>query len=219
MSEEERVLFNRTYSDATYTYNQFKQDVVQTLSGYFGQQNISIGNKCIKLAKNHNRVDADVLACLEYRKYKRFRSLSDQEYIPGVKFYTVRENQRIVNYPKVHFENGANKNSQYRTDGKYKHTVRIFKNFNKKLVEDGRLNNGTAPSYFIECLLYNTPDGLFRDNYQDTVVLLFDFLINKCDTSRFLTVNEQHNLFEDGQWNVQDAYSFLREALNLYDGN
>lgn len=45
--------------------------------------------------------------------------------------------------------------------------ARVFKNMRSRLVESGLIEAGTAPSYFIEGLLYNVPNEKFTTSYQD----------------------------------------------------
>jgi hypothetical protein len=51
-----------------------------------------------------------------------------------------------------------------------KPTIRILKNMRTKLAEDGVLEAKTAPSYYLEGLLYNVPDDQFTTDYEDCFV-------------------------------------------------
>jgi hypothetical protein len=66
--------------------------------------------------------------------------------------------------------------------------------------------DGFAPSYFVECLLYNVPDQLFTGRLQDCYVNIVNWLSN-ANMERFVCQNEQTWLFgtESTQWNTDDA--------------
>ena len=134
---------------------------------------MEIGNKSIKISAGSNRLAADVVVCMSYRKYQQYRSISDQKYASGIIFYTQTENRRIINFPKVHYDNGAEKNSQ--TNGNYKPTVRMFKNARSYLINHNSLSPGAAPSYFIECLLITFHQKVVT-NPQDTFVNVLEHL-------------------------------------------
>jgi hypothetical protein len=51
-----------------------------------------------------------------------------------------------------------------------------FKNARQKLIEQGVLEAGVAPSYYLEGLLYNAPDYLYVNTYQDTMVNVINWL-------------------------------------------
>jgi predicted nucleotidyltransferase len=220
LSELERNVFHSVFPNATYHWPDFKRDVVSALRSYFGFNAIKIGNKSIKLVGDTQRLNADVIPCLQYRKYNSFDRSKLDDFIEGMKFWTGRENIEIINYPLVHIENGEDKNAEHRTDQKYKDLVRITKNIRRQLVEQQNFNHKTAPSYFVECTIYNTPDETFQNGYQSTLESIFDFM-KKCPPGELYTVSHQHLLFglKPWQWNVQDAAAFFKEAENFYQNN
>lgn len=75
---------------------------------------------------------------------------------------------RIENYPKLHRENLTKKHQS--TEQWLKPMVRVMKNMRSKLVADGTLDPGAAPSYYIEGLLYNIPNEKFGTSYGDCFV-------------------------------------------------
>ena len=104
------------------------------------------GNKCIKVAGDGHRLNADVVPCTAYRHYL------NGTYTEGITFWT-RGWTQIINFPKVHLEHGSQKNHE--CGGRYKPNVRVFKNARNAAGND-------FPSYFLECLLYNVPRWAFR---------------------------------------------------------
>lgn len=214
LSPGEQQLCNSERIPATYTLSEFKSQVLQALQSYFGTNNIKLGNKSIKLPGNQNRINADIIVASEYRYYTRFNAYS-KNYIRGIAFFPVGSSINIINYPKVHYDNGVTKNQI--TNGTFKQFVRIFKNINSKLVEDGKINSALAPSYFIECLIYNLPDSCFLGGtYQKYMYNILSQLhntnLNDCET-----VSGRHWLCRGNQWNVADAKSFVDSVINYWN--
>lgn len=104
----ETALYKSAFADALYTWDDFKSEVIKTLENAFGEEKVEVGNKSIKIADDS--YEGDVVPCFEYRKYISFgNSESERKYIPGIKFYTTNERRAVVNYPKEHYSNGAEK--------------------------------------------------------------------------------------------------------------
>ena len=64
-----------------------------------------------------------------------------------------------MSYPQQHHQRGLKKEKA--TNERFKRTIRMFKAARNQLVSKRALTKEDAPSYFIECLLCNVPDGLF----------------------------------------------------------
>lgn len=214
----EKSIYNNAFSDSTYTWATFKNEVVETLKEAFGSNKIEIGNKSIKI--NDGNYEADVIPCFQYRKYVNFgHSENEREYIPGIKFYTTNENRSVVNFPKEHYKNGAAKNQ--RTTGYFKPTVRVFKNMKKRMIEKDLILKEEVPSYFLENLLYNVPDNLFNEIYLEKRV--FNILKwvgdNRHSLSELICQNEQLMLFgySQEQWNEDDARKFINQVINFWN--
>lgn len=214
----QKALFETVYPGAaTYRFDDFKADVARALKHRFGEANVDdTGNKCLKVAGSSSRSPADVLACLEHRKYTSFTGYTEAEqpYIPGIRFYTRRERMRIINWPKVHYSFGAEKNDE--TDEKFKHLVRIFKHLRRLLVESDIIPETRAPSYFLECLLYNVPNSYFDTTYSGSLRGALGYL-QTANLSTFSCVNRLDALFGGPSgWSVEDARLFIQlvEAVN-----
>lgn len=216
LTDYQKILHKQAHSDATYLWENFRADVLTALRNYFGYSAVEIGNKSLKVVGNSNRLPADVVACMQYRKYKHFRSLNDQSYVEGMVFWTLREGRKVINFPKVHYQNGTEKNG--RTSSRYKPTIRVFKNARTHLVRQSIINKDLAPSYFLECLLYNVPDRNFTSNHQDTFCNVVNWL-QEADITRFLCQHEQFPLFGNTpeQWSSSDAQHFLNMLVYLWN--
>ncbi|MCW4018290.1 MAG: nucleotidyltransferase [Candidatus Bathyarchaeota archaeon] len=216
LSAEQQALFKASYSGATYNYWDFRADVLKALTDYFGSDKVKAGNKSFKLTGDSNRVNADVVPCLQFRKYKRFLNSTDQDFVEGMLFFTQSEKREIINYPKIHYKNGCRKNSPEQTTGWFKETVRVLKNARSKLVDDCKISANISPSYFIECLTYNVPNSKFGKNWQSTYYSVLNWLA-EADFTNFVSQNEQTWLFGDTpeQWRVKNAQTLVKELLEL----
>ena len=87
LNDDQQNLHKSSFVDATYTFWNFRADVLKALTDYFGTDKIKAGNKSIKFAGDATRLNADVVPCFQYRRYKRFQSLSDQTYVEGMTFF------------------------------------------------------------------------------------------------------------------------------------
>lgn len=210
-----KAAFKAAYVDATYTLANFKGDVVKQLEKEF-KTSVQAGTKAIKIEASGNRRSADVLATMKFRRYHHFVSTSDESYTEGVCFFT-SGGARVANYPKQHSANCTTKHQA--TESWYKPTVRIFKNLRRKLVADGVIASGIAPSYYIEGLLYNVPKEKFGGSYASTVVKCLDFIAT-ADRSKFLCVNEQYRLLNGDPnvtWSAANCEAFLAAAVDAWN--
>ncbi len=101
----------------------------------------------------------------------------------------------------------------------FKRTVRMFKYAKARLIRDGKITSSLAPSYFVECLLSNVPNGVFGDNHQRS---FFDVLVwlqsDYENFHKYLAQNQQDKLFGDErwQWDEHDAKRFLTQVRQLW---
>jgi len=216
LTNQERAIFDANFIPATYTYATYKADVIAALQKSFGSTDVQPGNKAIKIKARGNRRSADVVIAAEFRKYYSGSwPLGPLNYIRGICFFTP-SGARIVNYPKQHSENCTAKHQA--TEGWFKPIVRIFKNVRSKLIETGVIAKGTAPSYFLEGLLYNAPDSTFGKTYADTFFATMKWIL-QADRSKLLCANKQYNLLGDSaiSWPPADCDTFIHAAANLWD--
>jgi nicotinate phosphoribosyltransferase len=112
---------------------------------------------------------------IAHRRYFRFGGSNDQSYTHGIAFYT-SNGKKIVNFAGQHATNCTRKHQ--RTDQDFKPLVRIYKNARNKLISEGIIEDGLAPSYFIEGLLYKVRPEQFRGNYGNMFGALLDSVIH-----------------------------------------
>ncbi len=204
LTEEEKRLLG--ISEAYYKWRDFRTDVFDALCRYYGASSIEEGRKSLKLGGDNGRLPADVVICIQYRKY----SADLSKFIKGMTFWVPSESRWIINYPKSHYNNGVYKNQN--TDTWYKRTVRLFKN------SRGYISGDLTPSYFLECMLYNVPDEDFGTNYQDTFCNVVNWL-DEVSLENFICQNEQLKLFgmTPEQWNIDQAKEFIQNLISLWD--
>ncbi|MDW5657223.1 nucleotidyltransferase, partial [Klebsiella pneumoniae] len=72
LSPEDKDAYDRAFVPATYSYTQFKQDVLEALTERFGSD-VKVGDKAIVVAANGSRRKADVIASMQFRRYWKFK--------------------------------------------------------------------------------------------------------------------------------------------------
>lgn len=217
LSEQERHLFESTRGTATYLFAHFKADVLASLEGYYGSSNVSVGSKSLKLRGGSGRLPADVVPCFQYRRYLRFQGWENhnQRYVEGITFWA-KDGRQVINYPERHYDNGVTKMKG--TSNHYKPAVRMFKNARNRLIDKGRIPDKLAPSYFVECLLYNVPDRLYGASSVGTFAAVVNHLL-EADMSKYVCQNEQLALFGTSpeQWSVHTARTYVNELVWLWN--
>lgn len=202
--EQKRALL---LSSASYVWSNFRADVLQALKNYYDSSQISEGNKTLKVKANNGRLPADVVVCCQYRRYK---TVNSYDYVEGMTFWTQNYGRQVINYPKVHYDNGVSKHQN--SNKWYKPTVRLFKNCR------GHISNDMTPSYFLECLIYNAPNSKFGTSHQDSFCNVINWL-NQADLDSFMCKNGQHKLFGTSpeQWTTAQARTFIANVISLWN--
>jgi hypothetical protein len=220
LPKEQQDAFHAYYSGKSmFSWDNFKAEVLQSLQNYYDASAVTEGNKAIKVAAGSGRLASDAVACVQFRKYRRFTSWSDCNYVEGIQFRTTNDRRWIINFPKEHYKNGVAKNSEAKTNGLFKPTVRVFKNARCRLIDDETISDDLAPSYFLESLIYNVPDDKFENDIQVTFINIIDYLTN-ANLANFMCMNKQLPLFGNTpeQWSVEKA-KILVKSLNDLNTN
>jgi hypothetical protein len=182
-----------------------------------GSVNAPLGDKAIVIAPDGSRRKSDVIVAIQFRRYYKFISASDQSYTEGMCF-SHKAGERIANFPKLH---AANLTTKHQTsNSRLKPMIRVLKNVRSRCVDDGLLKAGRAPSYFIEGLLYNVPPSKFANTYQDSFINVFKWIQNEVDKSQLLCANEQYYLLRDGAhtcWPKADGDAYINCAIKLWN--
>lgn len=200
-----------------YNYSTFRTDVIDELKDIYGQTAVNEGNKAIEVESSALALDADVVPVQEYRYYNQYTGYdNDRDYIEGIIFWP-RDGGSVKNYPEQHMSNATRKHQN--TNNRYKPTVRMFKNARNCMDEDGIFDKADAPSYYIECLLWNVPNHVISTNnlrtrYREVV----DYLSN----DDFGNYRQQHDLldlfgFGNTYWSTSDANGFVDGLAELWE--
>ena len=205
LSEDQKGILGLTHS--VYNLPDFRAEVLKILKNYYGQDQITEGNKSIKIKANNGRLPVDVVVCAQYRRYKNVNSF---DYVEGMTFWTRDDNRQVINYSKMHYDNGVSKHKN--SNQWYKPVVRLFKNSRSSIP------GNMTPSYFLECLLYNVPSSNFNTSYQTAFCSTVNWL-NKTNFDNFVCQNDQLKLFgpTPEQWDMDKAKSFIQNLIFLWN--
>ncbi len=122
--------------------------------------------------------------------------------------YSFREGSERKNYPRVHYQRNVEK--QARTADNYKSTVRMFKRWAKNWFKGTKV----APSFDVECLIYNVPDHLFLfDDGAERFFVVGDHITK--NISRYTVVNSvagDKDILVNSEWHP-DNYEKFRQTL------
>jgi len=132
----------------------------------------------------------------------------------------VRPGMEIATFPKLHQRNGQIKD--VRTDGNFKRMVRLFKTLKtiamRENPNDLYLGAG-ARGYFIECLLFNVPDNLYKGgDLHDVFLRVINYLAH-ASLHDFACQNLVWHLFSTAEefWNEKDAGVFIKSIRMMYN--
>jgi hypothetical protein len=92
----------------------------------------------------------------------------------------------------------------------------MFKNARNYLIDKFGYPKEHAPSYFVECLIYNVPNSHFGPSYQSTFLATI-YWLNSTDMSGFICQNGVTPLFGDHitQWRLEHAQEFAATLAAL----
>lgn len=215
LTEEAKNAFERTRVVATYGFFEFRAGVLSALQNKFGSK-VSAGSKAIYIKGEDARRDADVVVCTKYRRYRRNSNGSDDQYDEGISLFKT-DGTRIENFPKQHSDNCTTKHQA--TSSWFKPMVRIYKNIRNRMVEDNLLQEGIAPSYYIEGMLWNVPNDLYGNSYQSSFVNSLNWILH-ADKSKLACANDLFWLVRDNSqvcWSNQNFDSFVTKLRDYWN--
>lgn len=215
--QQRRHDLNTTEADCD--YEDFRKDVFNTLKTRFNSvtsRPVVWDGKAIEINNGPLPVDVDVVPCRDYRIYRSYPADGEPDIDHGMMFSPRYSSERIVNFPKMHYQNGTEQHANF------KETVRIFKNardyYNENWESPYRIE---APSYFIECLIYNIPEHIIkRSNRIDRFEQILDHLeSDSTDLTTLDQVSEMESLFgtSNTQWDVESAKTMLARFRTMWN--
>ena len=199
------------YVAASYTFNDFKNDIEAALVEKFGKVAVTRGSKAFDIKANTYRVEADVAPFMEHRRFK-----ADGSYITGVQQFS-DDDKKVINWPEQHYENGVSKNAL--TSRRYKRTVRVLKKLTNEMAQNGIEDAKGIPGFLCECLMWNVPNHYFSytsfyDVLRNSIIYLYEEL-GKESSDEWGEVSELKYLFGPSQkWTKQQARKLLVAAWN-----
>jgi hypothetical protein len=198
-----------------YPFAVFKADVIKVLKQKFGVDVDTSGTKAVKIKASGNRRSADVLISQDFRRYTKYTGSKD-DYIEGIGFET-SDGVLNENYPELHTMILTAKHQV--TKERLKPAIRIFKNMRNRLVDEKKLQRSVAPSYYIESLMWNAPNGNFADTYSDTIFNCLKWMTS-VDESKLLCANAMFPLFGNNSlvmWSPVNFRTFRSRAIDLWN--
>lgn len=219
LSPEQDQAHQQAFDVADYQWADLRRDVITALENYYGGAFVdTTGNKALKVLPNSGRLKADVVPVTTFRKYDYFYGQDESSHSKeeGVVLYHTQTGKEIINYPEHHYNNAVAKHGA--TNQEYKGLVRTMKNMRSHLIDKELIEASTAPSYFLQNLIYNIPNHLFEGNLSNTVPNALNFLY-QADLDEFWSQNEQHMLFgnTEEQWNTEDAKKIIDAYIHLWN--
>lgn len=206
--------YDGAFVPATYSLPTFKAHVLEWLDATYGSAVVP-GNKAIKIQGYGTRRDADVLVCAEHRRYWEESTGRDSLYDRGISFWSGAV--EIVNFPKQHADNCTQKHKETRQW--FKTMVRVYKNMRNRMLEDGYLAEGIAPSYFIEGMLWNVPNGKFGRTFSDSFINTFNW-VHGADRSTLRCANDLFRLLYPNAkecWEPANFETYLVAAKKYWE--
>ncbi len=183
-------------------WRSFRTQVLKALRATYGREAVTARRKSIKLAKGQIHASADVVVTVHCGE--------------GLAFCLPDEHRWVVSFPRQHHDRGLKKEET--TNRRFKRTIRMFKAARNHLEDNHMIKKGAAPSYFIECLLHNIPDNLFKSELDKTYIGILRYLKTK-RLKGFKCQNEILKLFGPSKdlWDQNKARIFIQALEKLWD--
>jgi len=197
---------------ASYSYAQYKNDVAKALTNHLGAGHVTRGPKAFDVHENTYRIDADALACFEYRFY-----YANGTYREGIAFRP-DGGEMVYNYPEQSYANGVKKNDE--TDRRFKALVRIMKALRSEMAGQGVAVANNVPSFLLECLVWNVPnEGFGHETLRADARYVLAHLFNNTRTPEqcrgWYEINGHKYLFHSTQpWTRETVNTFADTAWN-----
>lgn len=203
------------------TFAEYRNLVGEALADYFAPDPVMRGDKAFNVHENSYRIDADVVAALEHRRYTGKTDLSGKHlYHSGIGFISDL-GKRITNWPIQNYTNGLQKHEN--TGRRFRKMIRILKRLRNEMREEKIASAESIASCLIEALVWNVPNGSFGNNtytqdVREVLAHTFNSTLKVEDCNEWGEVNELQYLFRGGQpWTYGQAHLFLSDAWNYLE--
>jgi hypothetical protein len=204
--------------DSEIRFLTFKEEVRLALVDFFGEKFIKPGRKAVDVLPERDRLEADVVSCMEHRRYTgEIIGNGGFAYYSGIEFYTT-EGKQIVSWPIQHKENGIVKNK--RTGTTFKKVVRILRRLNYKMIDDKIAATQNVTGYLLECLCWNLSDDYFAGTsylkiVREIIVKLYEETIEFEKVKDWTEISGLEWLFKgEKSWTFNDVNTWMIAAWN-----
>jgi hypothetical protein len=200
--------------DGSITFADYQSYVHEALNDYFGSGVVNKGDKAFKIHANTYRVDADVVASFEHRRYMT-RTDGSSYYLSGIEFVT-KAGKHVTNWPNQHYDNGLEKHNA--TGRRFRKVIRMLKRLRNEMQDSKIVAANSVASCLIECLVWNVPNDQFgHDTYTADVRAILAHLFNNTMKDELCSewgeVSELLYLFKGGKpWTREQAHAFISAA-------
>ena len=174
--------FNQPYCTHKNEADSLKNRIRRALEHKFPR--VAGGNKSIKIPGNRDRMNTDVVPCIELIYYPNSDHDDFRTRFTGTVIYA-DNGKTIVNFPRLHILNAKAK--EIDTGGKFKKMVRIAK-IMRFLMETLHKSAQEISSFEIESLLYNVPNEVYSEfsfNNKYIFRAIIDFLHSNRDNVKY----------------------------------
>jgi hypothetical protein len=204
----------KSFNPAIYVYATFKNELEEALVARFGRVAVTRGSKAFDIKANTYRVESDVAAFFEHRRY-----ITSTYYKSGVEM--IPDDYKppsVKNWPDQHYNSGVSKNDA--TTRRYKRVVRVIKKLSNEMASNGIQSAKDAPSFLIECLVFNASTTCFeyqtfKQVIREVLAELFNNTMSDDKCSEWGEVSGLKYLFRGPQlWTRESAHQFLNDAWN-----
>ena len=219
LSADEQQACTRALESDAPTVGEFATRVEQALRSAFGfgRGRVDGGNLAIVVTPGTGVPSAHIVVAIPYRRYVRFRSFIDQQFVEGIAIRGRRDGLQWLRFPGCDRRNGEDKDRA--TRGSFRRAVRMFKHARAALVERGRIESREAPSYALESLLFNLPDDRFSKDPGETFYNVLKWLDRRSDWNVLMFQHQQEYLFGPSvwQWNLAAAHRFSAALATIWN--
>lgn len=203
---------NYNFSPSNYNFSEFKNDVQEALTSYFGASSVKRGNKAFDIKENTYHVEADAAPFFEHRRYS-----TNNNYLSGVELLS-DNGDSVINWPEQHYCNGVQKNID--TNHRFKSTVRIFKALCNDMSEKGINQAKVIPGFLIECIIWNVPNSNLNnschiEDVRKSLIYLYNKTKDYESCKDWGEVSELKYLFRTPKkWTYEQVNNFVFAAWN-----
>jgi len=188
----------------------------------FRPERLSRGDKAFDIHANTYRIDADVVATLELRRYTgHLNADGSHHYHSGVAFIPDGKTAHIENWPEQAYENGCTKHDN--TGRRYKKMVRILKRLRDKMQDEQISCRRGRILFLIESLVWNVTNDAFghetyKQDVREVLAAAFNATITDDACKSWVEVSHMKWLFRPSQpWTRQKAHDFLSAAWDYLE--